>query len=63
MRDELNGLPIRGTVVIGVGERDQAPMLFIGEQLGRGEGPEVDIAVDPSRARPSAPRTCRARSP
>jgi len=47
MRDELNGLPIRGTVVIGEGERDQAPMLFIGEQLGRGEGPEVDIAVDP----------------
>lgn len=47
MRDELNGLPIRGTVVIGEGERDEAPMLFIGEQLGRGEGPEVDIAVDP----------------
>lgn len=47
MRDELNGLPIRGTVVIGEGERDQAPMLFIGEQLGLGEGPEVDIAVDP----------------
>ncbi|MCG3102373.1 fructose-bisphosphatase class II, partial [Enterobacter sp. DRP3] len=47
MRDELNGLPIRGTVVIGEGERDEAPMLFIGEQLGQGEGPEVDIAVDP----------------
>jgi len=47
MRDELNGLPIRGTVVIGEGERDQAPMLFIGERLGSGEGPEVDIAVDP----------------
>ena len=47
MRAELNSLPIRGTVVIGEGERDQAPMLFIGEQLGQGEGPEVDIAVDP----------------
>ena len=47
MRAELNDLPIRGTVVIGEGERDQAPMLFIGERLGRGEGPEVDIAVDP----------------
>ncbi len=47
LRDELKGLPIRGTVVIGEGERDQAPMLFIGERLGSGEGPEVDIAVDP----------------
>src|SRR6202161_3865184 len=47
MRRALNALPIRGTVVIGEGERDEAPMLFIGEQLGRGEGPEVDIAVDP----------------
>jgi len=47
MRAELAGLPIRGTVVIGEGERDEAPMLFIGECLGSGEGPEVDIAVDP----------------
>ena len=47
MRAELNALPIRGTVVIGEGERDRAPMLFIGERLGRGDGPEVDIAVDP----------------
>ena len=47
MRAELVGLPIRGTVVIGEGERDEAPMLFIGERLGSGDGPEVDIAVDP----------------
>ena len=47
MRRELNTLPIDGTVVIGEGERDEAPMLFIGERVGTGEGPKVDIAVDP----------------
>jgi fructose-1,6-bisphosphatase II / sedoheptulose-1,7-bisphosphatase len=47
MRRELNKLPIRGKVVIGEGERDEAPMLYIGEELGRGDGPAVDIAVDP----------------
>jgi len=47
MRRELNNLPIRGTVVIGEGERDEAPMLFIGEHVGRNTGLEVDIAVDP----------------
>ena len=47
MRAELNNLPIRGRVVIGEGERDEAPMLYIGEEVGRGEGPEVDIALDP----------------
>jgi fructose-1,6-bisphosphatase II / sedoheptulose-1,7-bisphosphatase len=47
MRRELNRLPIDGTVVIGEGERDEAPMLFIGEKLGTGKGPKVDIAVDP----------------
>ncbi len=47
MRSELNRLPIRGTVVIGEGERDEAPMLYIGEQVGSGNGPEVDIALDP----------------
>ncbi len=47
MRRELNKLPIRGTIVIGEGERDEAPMLFIGEQVGIKTGPEVDIAVDP----------------
>ena len=46
MRDALNGLPIEGTVVIGEGERDEAPMLFIGEKVGAG-GREVDIALDP----------------
>jgi fructose-1,6-bisphosphatase II / sedoheptulose-1,7-bisphosphatase len=47
MRRELNKLPIHGTVVIGEGERDEAPMLFIGEEVGRRTGPKVDIAVDP----------------
>jgi len=46
MRRELSALPISGRVVIGEGERDEAPMLYIGEELGRG-GSEVDIAVDP----------------
>lgn len=47
MRRELNKLPIEGTIVIGEGERDEAPMLFIGEKVGNGHGPKVDIAVDP----------------
>jgi fructose-1,6-bisphosphatase II / sedoheptulose-1,7-bisphosphatase len=47
MRRELNKLPIHGTVVIGEGELDEAPMLFIGEQVGSKNGPKVDIAVDP----------------
>src|SRR3982750_1934971 len=47
MRRELNKLPIHGTVVIGEGERDEAPMLFIGEEVGRKGGFVVDIAVDP----------------
>src|SRR6187455_28446 len=47
MRRELNKLPIEGTVVIGEGERDEAPMLFIGENVGNKTGPKVDIAVDP----------------
>ncbi len=47
MRDQLNLLDIRGTVVIGEGERDEAPMLYIGEEVGNGTGPEVDIALDP----------------
>jgi fructose-1,6-bisphosphatase II / sedoheptulose-1,7-bisphosphatase len=47
MRRELNKLPIDGTVVIGEGERDEAPMLFIGEDVGNKSGPKVDIAVDP----------------
>ena len=47
MRRELNKLPIDGTIVIGAGERDEAPMLFIGETVGNKHGPRVDIAVDP----------------
>ena len=47
MRRELNKLEIHGTVVIGEGERDEAPMLFIGENVGTKTGPKVDIAVDP----------------
>src|SRR5215475_12224480 len=47
MRRELGRVEIRGTVVIGEGEMDEAPMLYIGEKVGTGEGPEVDIAVDP----------------
>jgi len=46
MREVLNSMDIRGRIVIGEGERDEAPMLFIGEEVGRG-GVEVDIAVDP----------------
>ena len=47
MRDQLNLLDIDGTVVIGEGERDEAPMLYIGEKVGTGRGPAVDIALDP----------------
>ena len=47
MRQALNGLNIDGTVVIGEGERDEAPMLYIGEKVGSGEGPKIDIALDP----------------
>jgi fructose-1,6-bisphosphatase II / sedoheptulose-1,7-bisphosphatase len=47
MRRELALLQINGTVVIGEGEMDEAPMLYIGEKVGSGDGPEVDIAVDP----------------
>src|ERR1700691_1048716 len=47
MRQALNSLAIDGTVVIGEGERDEAPMLFIGEKVGSGHGPRIDIALDP----------------
>jgi fructose-1,6-bisphosphatase II / sedoheptulose-1,7-bisphosphatase len=47
MRLALNSINIQGTVVIGEGERDEAPMLYIGEKIGTGRGPEVDIALDP----------------
>lgn len=47
MRAALNSMRIQGRVVIGEGERDEAPMLYIGEEVGLGEGPRVDIALDP----------------
>jgi fructose-1,6-bisphosphatase II len=47
MRRLINSIPMRGVVVIGEGEKDNAPMLYNGEQVGDGTGPEVDVAVDP----------------
>ncbi len=47
MRTALNDLDIDGEIVIGEGERDEAPMLYIGEKVGRGTGPKIDIALDP----------------
>ncbi len=47
MREALNSLAIDGTVMIGEGERDEAPMLYIGEKVGTGHGPRIDIALDP----------------
>ncbi|MDG7053443.1 MAG: class II fructose-bisphosphatase [Wolbachia endosymbiont of Alcedoecus sp.] len=47
MRTVLNSRAVNGTIVIGEGERDEAPMLYIGEKVGTGNGPEIDIAVDP----------------
>src|SRR5438034_9905061 len=56
MRQALNGLAIEGTVVIGEGERDEAPMLFIGEKVGTGHGPKIDIAPDRREGRPITAR-------
>lgn len=47
MRDALNSLHMQGRIVIGEGERDEAPMLYIGEEVGDGKGPAIDIALDP----------------
>src|SRR6266404_3018913 len=47
MRAMLDTVVMRGVVVIGEGEKDEAPMLFNGEEVGHGDGPEVDVAVDP----------------
>src|ERR1044071_8678348 len=47
MRKLINSVPMRGVVVIGEGEKDNAPMLYNGERVGDGTGPEVDVAVDP----------------
>ncbi len=61
MRAALNALTMRGRVVIGEGERDEAPMLYVGEEVGSGKGPELDIALDPlegttltAKAKPNA---------
>lgn len=47
MRNGLNAMAMQGRIVIGEGERDEAPMLYIGEEVGAGEGPQIDIALDP----------------
>ena len=47
MRNELNKIDMKGEVVIGEGELDEAPMLYIGEKVGTNKGPELDITVDP----------------
>ena len=47
MREKLNKMNMKGKIVIGEGELDEAPMLYIGEKVGNNEGPEFDIAVDP----------------
>src|SRR6266496_1139014 len=47
MRQALDGVDMSGVVVIGEGEKDEAPMLYIGEEVGNGNPPEVDVAVDP----------------
>lgn len=47
MRKELNQVEMRGRIVIGEGERDETPMLYIGEEVGTGSGPEIDLALDP----------------
>ena len=47
MRERFNYVDFKGRVVIGEGEKDEAPMLYVGEELGTGKGPEMDIAVDP----------------
>ena len=47
MRTAFNSVDFQGRIVIGEGERDEAPMLYIGEEVGTGQGPEIDIALDP----------------
>ena len=47
MRTAFNSVDFKGRIVIGEGERDEAPMLYIGEEVGTGNGPEIDIALDP----------------
>ena len=59
MRDMFDSVNMAGTVVIGEGELDEAPMLYIGEELGTGNGPEVDIAVDPLEGTNIVKRPCK----
>ena len=59
MRHELGELPVSGQVVIGEGEAGEVPMLYTGEEIGKG-GSEVDLAVDPLEGRLSAQNRCRA---
>ena len=64
MRLMLDTVAMDGVVVIGEGEKDEAPMLYNGEEVGSGHGPEVDVAVDPLEGtRSDGERACRTRSP
>ena len=63
MRLMLDTVSMRGVVVIGEGEKDEAPMLFNGEEVGDGDGPEVDVAVDPLEAPGLRRSGCRTQSP
>ena len=59
MRLMIDTVSMRGVVVIGEGEKDEAPMLYNGEEVGDGDGPEVDVAVDPLEGTtPAGPRAC-----
>ena len=62
MRSDLNNLDIQGQIVIGEGELDKAPMLYIGEKLGTNKGPEFDIAVDSSKRQEMQEKTNGART-
>ena len=62
MRKELNNIDMKGQIVIGEGELDKAPMLYIGEKLGTNNGPELDIAVDPSKRQEMQEKTNGART-
>jgi len=57
MRTRMGAIQMKGRIVIGEGERDEAPMLYIGEEVGSGTGPGVDFAVDPCEGTNLAPTT------
>ena len=63
MRLMLDTVSMRGVVVIGEGEKDEAPMLFNGEEVGDGDGPEVDVAVDSLEGTGLRRSGCRTQSP